>query len=273
MRILQLSDTHLRGDHSLSFRVVDTRRCLDEAVAHVKSLTQQPDIIVITGDLADSGDLNAYHILHDELLPFGVPVYAVPGNHDRRDRLREVMPHWCPAKEDIAPYLCYTVEEENLRLIMMDSMSPGSHSGHFPAETGDWLERELAKRPDTPTMFFMHHPPFVTGMGAMDEPFENVERFAAIVERNPQMRLSFGHMHRPIVTEWHGRIAMTAPAVSMQIDLDLSPEGGDNFRMETPGYLLHHFDKGVWNSHICQIAVQATFAGPYPFAGSVNPTQ
>ena len=165
------------------------------------------------------------------------------------------------------------MEEENLRLIMMDSMSPGSHSGHFPAETGDWLERELAKRPDTPTMFFMHHPPFVTGMGAMDEPFENMERFAAIVERNPQMRLCFGHMHRPIVTEWHGRIAMTAPAVSMQIDLDLSPEGGDTFRMETPGYLLHHFDKGVWNSHICQIAVQATFAGPYPFAGSVNPTQ
>ena len=107
----------------------------------------------------------------------------------------------------------------------------------------------------------------------MDEPFENMERFAAIVERNPQMRLCFGHMHRPIVTEWHGRIAMTAPAVSMQIDLDLSPEGGDTFRMETPGYLLHHFDKGVWNSHICQIAVQATFAGPYPFAGSVNPTQ
>ena len=40
MRILQLSDTHLRGDNSLSFGVVDTRRCLDEAVAHLKSLAQ-----------------------------------------------------------------------------------------------------------------------------------------------------------------------------------------------------------------------------------------
>ncbi len=273
MRILQLSDTHLRGDNTLSFGVVDTRRCLDEAAAHLKSLVQKPDAIVITGDLADSGDLHAYHVLHDELAPLGLPVYALPGNHDRRDRMQEVMPQWCPAKQDIAPYLCYTVEHDDMRMIMMDSMSPGSHSGHCHAETGNWLERELAKRPQTPTMLFMHHPPFVTGMGAMDEPFENVERFAQIVGSNPQLRLCFGHMHRPIVTMWQGRVAMTAPAVSMQIDLDLSPEGGDTFRMETPGYVLHHFDQGVWNSHVCQSAVQATFAGPYPFAGSVNPTQ
>ena len=109
---------------------------------------QKPDAIVITGDLADSGDLHAYHILHDELAPLGLPVYAVPGNHDRRDRMQAVMPQWCPAKQDIAPYLCYTVEHDALRMVMMDSMSPGSHSGHCHAETGNWLERELAKRPE-----------------------------------------------------------------------------------------------------------------------------
>lgn len=59
MHILQLSDTHLRGDNSLSFRVVDTRRCLDAATAHLKTMAQKPDIIVLSGDLADSGDLNA----------------------------------------------------------------------------------------------------------------------------------------------------------------------------------------------------------------------
>ena len=84
MHILQLSDTHLRGDNSLSFRVVDTRRCLDAATAHLKTMAQKPDIIVLSGDLADSGDLNAYHILYDALSPLGIPVYALPGNHDRR---------------------------------------------------------------------------------------------------------------------------------------------------------------------------------------------
>ena len=66
---------------------------------------------------------------------------------------------------------------------------------------------------------------------------------------------------------------LTQPAVSMQIDLDLSPEGGDTFRMETPGYLLHHWDGSVLNSHICQIPCSPTFSGPHPFVGSVNPVE
>ncbi len=273
MRILQLSDTHLRGDSRLSFRVVDTRHCLDAAVAHLKNLDQQPDCIVITGDLADSGDLNAYHILHDSLSFPGIPVYALPGNHDRRDRMRDVLPEWCPNGAEIMPYICYAVERGPFRLLMMDTMQPGSHSGHCPPQIAAWLKRTLALRPDVPTLLFMHHPPFITGFGAMDEPFENLEAFAAIIRDNPQVRLCCGHLHRAMTTSWMGCIALTAPSVSMQIELDLSAEGGDAFRMETPGYLLHHWNGGVFNTHVCQIATQASFAGPYPFADSVNPTE
>lgn len=273
MRILQLSDSHLRGDGSLSFRRVDTRRCLDEAAKHLEGLAQKPDAMVITGDLADQGNQEAYHILYETLSRLHLPVYAVPGNHDRRDYMRRIMPRWCPAQDDIAPFLCYTVEEDASRMVMLDSMSPGSHSGHFPPDVAAWLAGKLAQRPRTPTLLFMHHPPFVTGMGAMDEPFEDVERLAAIVRANPQVRLCCGHMHRPIVTMWQGCVALTAPAISMQIELDLSSAGGDAFRMETPGYLLHHLEGGEWNSHVCQIAVQATFEGPYRFVGSVNPAE
>ncbi len=43
--------------------------------------------------------------------------------------------------------------------------------------------------------------------------------------------------------------------------------------METPGYLLHHWDGSVLNSHICQIPCSPTFSGPHPFVGSVNPVE
>ncbi|MCC8193782.1 MAG: phosphodiesterase [Deltaproteobacteria bacterium] len=273
MRVLQLSDTHLRGDDRLSFRVVDTRHCLDAAVAYVKNAAQKPECIVITGDLADSGDLEAYRILHRAVGSLGVPVYAIPGNHDRRDRMRDVLGDWCPADGTVAPYICYTMEDGPFRLVMMDTMRPGSHSGHCPPEVAAWLERTLAERPETPTLLFMHHPPFCTGLGVMDEPFENLEALAAVLRANPQVRLCCGHMHRPIVTEWAGRLAMTAPSVSMQMELDLSPSGGDEFRMEAPGCLLHDWRNGVWNSHVCQIPDRVTFAGPYPFADSVNPAE
>ncbi len=271
MRILQISDFHLRGDGRLSFRVVDTRACLEAAARHLLALAQKPDMMVITGDLADNGDEHAYHMLRDALSPMGCPIYAVPGNHDRRDRMRAILPEWCPENPGTAPCLCYAVECGGTRCLMFDTMSPGSHSGHIPAACADWLERELQSHAGTPTLVFMHHPPFVTGMGAMDEPYENVERLRAICGQAPWARLCCGHMHRPIFTMWEGVAVVTAPSAAMQIDVDLSPEGGDTFVMETAGYLLHDWRDGAWNTHVCQIHAQPTFAGPYRFLDSVNP--
>ncbi|MFQ8890645.1 MAG: hypothetical protein ACLR7Z_21965 [Bilophila wadsworthia] len=100
----------------------------------------------------------------------------------------------------------------------------------------------------------MHHPPFVTGMGAMDEPFENVGR-----RRYPEpfaVGAPVLRAYRPIVTQWAGCIALTSPPCPCRSILDLSPEGGNTFRMETPAILLHHWDGSVLNSHICQIRVR-----------------
>ena len=77
MRILHLSDFHLRGDGGLSFRVVDTLECLRVVADHLKTLVQKPDALVITGDLADSGDAHAYSLLHEALAPLSLPVYAL----------------------------------------------------------------------------------------------------------------------------------------------------------------------------------------------------
>jgi 3',5'-cyclic AMP phosphodiesterase CpdA len=271
MRIMQLSDFHVRGDNRLSFRIVDTRRCLDEAIAHLKNLEQKPDVLVLTGDLADNGDPKAYHILHEAVSSLGWPTFAIPGNHDRRDRMRDIFSEWCPADPGVAPYLCYTVEDGPVRLVMIDTTHPGSHDGHCHPPVMAWLDKTLAQRPDVPTLLFMHHPPFATGLPVMDVPVENAEALAAIIRKNPQTRLCCGHIHRPILGQWAGVLAATAPAISMQMEFDLSEKGGDEFRMETPGYLLHHWKQGVLNTHVCQIATQASFAGPYPFVDSENP--
>jgi 3',5'-cyclic AMP phosphodiesterase CpdA len=68
--------------------------------------------------------------LRESISSLGWPTYAVPGNHDRRDRMREILPEWCPADPNVAPFLCYTVEKGPVRLVMIDTMNPGSHDGH-----------------------------------------------------------------------------------------------------------------------------------------------
>ena len=105
----------------------------------------------------------------------------------------------------------------------------------------------------------------------MDEPFEHVDALAAIVQRNPQLRLCTGHLHRALCTVWVGRVCVGAPAVSMQMELDLSPAGGDAFIMEAPGYVIHHSYVGNVTSHFCQIPGMPSYSGPHPFAGVINP--
>lgn len=271
MRILQLSDFHLRGDGGLSFRVADTASCLQDLVDHLGKMRPVPDVLVLTGDLADNGDPESYSMIKKALDPICARIYAVPGNHDRRDHMKRILGEWC--KSECDGYLCQTVEDLPVRLVLADTMAPGSHSGHFPRAQAKWLDDVLQERPDTPTIVFMHHPPFKSGMGAMDEPFENVEALEAILQRAPWATLACGHMHRPIFTRYAGLNAMTSPAIAMQLELDLSPEGGDTFRMECSGYMLHHFENGQLNSHVCQIPGKPSFAGPYPFVDKVNPLE
>ena len=277
MRILQISDFHLRGDGKLSFQVVDTASFLKSTKAHLEHVCaldgQKPDMIVVTGDIADSGDEKAYLMVYEALSSFNVPVYAVPGNHDRRDRMVRILKGWTIPNPQTAPFLCYAVQTEEARLLFLDTLNPGSHAGHMRDAELAWLDNELQSNKNVPTLIFMHHPPFITGLPAMDEPFENREQMRTVLMKAPWARLCCGHMHRPIFTVWAGVPCVTAPAASMQIELDFTPEGGDTFRMETPGYLLHDFEDGVFNTHVCQIYKKTEFDGPYPFAGKVNPTE
>lgn len=277
MRILQISDFHLRGDGKLSFQVVDTASFLKSTKAHLEHVFaldgQKPDMIVVTGDIADSGDEKAYLMVYEALSSFNVPVYAVPGNHDRRDRMVRILKGWTIPNPQTAPFLCYAVQTEEARLLFLDTLNPGSHAGHMREAELAWLDNELQSNKNVPTLIFMHHPPFITGLPAMDEPFENREEMRTVLMKAPWARLCCGHMHRPIFTVWAGVPCVAAPAASMQIELDFTPEGGDTFRMETPGYLLHDFEDGVFNTHVCQIYKKTEFDGPYPFAGKVNPTE
>lgn len=271
MLVLHFSDLHTEAGRTLAYGVADTASMLEAAVAHVKTLPQRPDCAVVTGDLASSGREGAYVIVREALRALDMPVYVIPGNHDRRATLLDYLGPWCPADPSVAPYLCYTVEGGAMRLVFLDTSRPGSHSGHLDPPELTWLAAVLEADPGTPTLLFMHHPPFLAGMGAMDEPFENAPALAAMIRRFPLVRLCTGHLHRALTTLWADRVCVGAPAVSMQMELDLSPSGGDAFIMEAPGYMLHHWREGQLVSHFCQIPGPHSYSGPHPFAGVINP--
>jgi 3',5'-cyclic-AMP phosphodiesterase len=270
MLIAQITDLHIKPPGQLAYGRVDTAAYLERAVAALLALDPQPDVVIATGDLVDVGDPEEYGRLRQLLAPLAPPLYVVPGNHDARRPLRAAF-----AGEGYLPadgaFLHYTVEDWPVRLIGLDTQVAGEASGALCAERLAWLAARLAEQPERPTLLFMHHPPFATGIEHMDAMgLAGAAELAAIVRRHPQVeRIACGHVHRSIQTRFAGTLASIAPSTAHQVALDLRPAAEASFTFEPPGFHLHLWQPG--GGIVTYTAHTESFAGPYPFDGA-DPT-
>ena len=264
--LVQFSDTHIRLPGQLAYRRVDTSAFLARAVESALALPQAVDAVVVTGDLTDFGRADEYAQLRKLLAPLSCPVYLLPGNHDDRAALRRAFPEHAHLREGGDAFIQYAVDLGGLRLVVVDTTVPRAPHGELDAERLDWLDRALAQVPGTPTIVAMHHPPFRTLIGHMDEiGLRQGEReLAAIVARHPQVeRIVCGHLHRSIQRRFAGTIAMTAPSTAHAVALDLATQAASEFVMEPPGFLVHAWtpQAGV----VSHLAFTGSFDGPHPF--------
>ena len=245
MLIAQITDPHIGLKPGLLTGPVDPTGGLRRALAHVRSLQPAIDVLLLTGDLADSGQPRDYAeiaTLLGETLPApadgGPRVLAVPGNHDLRANARQTLAHAMPVAPD-APgeHICLHVEHAGVHFIGLDSVVPGAPHGALGAEQLGWLQRQLAACADAPVVIFMHHPPLVSGMSAMDACglLHGRAELGRIVAAHGGVQLiAAGHMHRPIVGQLGGAPVVVAPSSSHQLALDLRPGAPVACRFEPP---------------------------------------
>ncbi len=143
--------------------------------------------------------------------------------------------------------LCYTVERHAVRLVALDTLVPGKPHGEVGAAQLAWLDATLGAAPARPTVVFLHHPPFATGIGHMDAMgLVDADALGAVIARHPQVeRLACGHLHRVIQARWAGTVAVTAPGTSHSVALSLGPGDPSRWVAEPPGALLHLWQDGV----------------------------
>jgi 3',5'-cyclic-AMP phosphodiesterase len=265
MLICQLTDLHLRPMGKPANRVVETNIFTERAFRAVMRLRTRPDVVVITGDLTECG-LDAEYANLARLLRkwLPMPVFVIPGNHDRRTSFREGLRH-LPGVIADPHYVQYAVEDYAVRLVMLDTLVPGAGHGELRAEQLEFLDRTLAAAPDKPTIVAMHHPPFVCGIAHMDRiNLRNAPEFATIIARHRQVdRIICGHIHRPIMTRVAHAIASISPSVAHQVEMSLDPHDRGAFVLEPPAFQLHRWTPtdGIV-SHTCYVEDSP---GPYPF--------
>ncbi len=264
MILAQLTDLHIKEEGKLAYRKVDTSAALEAALAHLRNQPAQPDLVLFTGDLVDTGRPEEYARLRNHLAGVNIPFFLMPGNHDDRAALRAAFPDHAYLGGGDAP-ICYTIELLPIRIIALDSLVPGQGGGALGAWQLDWLAERLAEQPERPTLVAVHHPPFATGIGHMDKlGLADTAAFAEIIKRHAQVeRVLSGHVHRPIHTSWAGSIASTAPSTAHQVALDLRPDAPSAFVMEPAGYQLHHYTQGAGLT--THTATVGDWAGPFPF--------
>jgi 3',5'-cyclic-AMP phosphodiesterase len=256
MIIAQISDFHVRPPGKRAYGGIATNAMLRAAVGRIAALDPAPDCVICTGDLTDCGLPEEYAEVADALAALPMPAYLIPGNHDRREVLRETLAPTHRYLTQDAEFLHYVVDDFPVRLIALDTVVPGSHSGEICARREAWLARALDKGNGKPTLVFMHHPPFRTGVTAMDAMMCRTSgSFGELIARHPNIeRVVAGHYHRPIVVRWAGTIGFVAPSTAHQVALDLRETEPTRLVMEPPGLALHVYREGVgMASHVVPI--------------------
>jgi 3',5'-cyclic-AMP phosphodiesterase len=254
MLIAQITDVHLgfEPNNPAEFN----RKRLDQTLRQIASTVPRPDLLLVTGDLADTGeDAVSYKRLKGALSGFPIPTWLGMGNHDSRDAFQHYFPH-IPNEDG---FVQYAIEDGPLRILMLDTLELDRHGGGFCGVREAWLRARLDEAPERPTLIAMHHPPIDTGLSWMSDRSDAgwIERLRAVVTgRENIVGIIAGHLHRTIVSRFAGIPLFVCPSTAPQVALDLAPIDPDRpderpmIVAEPPGYALHWWNGEALVTHV-----------------------
>lgn len=231
--IAQLSDIHIGGP------TPGSGDRYSAALAEINAMSRTPDLVLITGDLTETGSAAQWDEFVQRTAALDAPWEAIAGNHDR-------------GVEALAGHRVVTAGP--LSLVLLDTSSDV-----FAPSDADWLDRALLQAPDTPTIVAVHQPPFETGIWWMDcVGLAGRELMEAVVRRHPQvLKVLSGHVHRTIQAAWGSCPLWVCPSTSVAVAPDLDPAHTPAETAEPPAFSLHAFTGDTIVSHVVPVGTTA----------------
>ena len=155
--IIHVSDPHFLANGVRLGGRFDVESNFARTLEAIRAVHPHPAAIVITGDLADLGEPDAYRRLRRAVEPvaqeLAAPIVWVAGNHDERPALREGLLDLPPTQEPVTGVW----DLDGLRLIALDTSVPGWHHGDLDAGQLSWLGEILSEPAPHGTLLAMHH--------------------------------------------------------------------------------------------------------------------
>jgi len=185
-----------------------------------------PDVVVVKGDLTDTGRPEEYAAFLDTYNALGPRMRHVRGNHDAmRDPTMAVAG---------APY---AIEHDGVTLAVLDTAEPGHVGGVLPREQISWLD-DLAAGVSGPLLVFGHHPVWNLDAARVDAHYaiarDDSLAFAQLIARRESIVGYFaGHTHTNRVVRLGG--ARGIPLVEVACTKDY-PGAWAEYRVHEGGY-------------------------------------
>ncbi|MFC4022067.1 metallophosphoesterase [Micromonospora sp. GCM10011542] len=240
--IAHLSDTHLDSHPRSAER---TARVMD----YLHALPRPVDAILISGDIADHGEVAEYRIAA-KLFASPLPVLVCPGNHDVRDAYRKGL---LGDEAGGSGPINTRYDVAGAVFLLADSSVPGEDDGHLDAETMGWLADQLGSVPaGTPVFVSFHHPPVALHHPVID-PIRLLpaEPLAELLAAHPQVvAVLTGHFHTAAASTFAGRPLRIAPGVVSTLRLPWEGDGPLVDLRQPPGVAFHVYDDaGLLTTH------------------------
>jgi len=185
-RLAQITDCHLLAGADQFYQQVQPARHLAARVAMLQ--TEQPDAVLLTGDMTQDHSAASYQLLAQLLSGLPCPVFCLPGNHDDSAELN----HLCqqlPFRPERSLVLA------NWQLLLLNSKGE-TPAGVFPPAEQRWLAEQCQHSVADAIWLFCHHHPlalnsFIDKHGQQDE-----ARLWQTIAAEPRITgVAHGHAH------------------------------------------------------------------------------
>ncbi len=247
MLLAQLTDTHVLDPERDDEHFVNNNRRLAQAVEGLNREQPRPEMVIATGDMTNNGHAGELAELQRLLAPLELPLLILPGNHDDQAAFRQSFDMPWASDE----HLSWVVDLDEVVLVGLDATVAGQPYGLFDEGRQDWLSGVLAETDDRRTIVALHHPPFVSGLAAMDGTMlGRADAFAEVVVANPNVvRILCGHLHRQVIATVGGVTTSSCLSTIHHVGLNLTPNAPIELVRDPAGYQLHTFDGSSWVTH------------------------
>jgi Icc protein len=214
VRLVQFTDTHLMQDPDASLRGARTLPRLQACLAHAQRHFFPVDAVLLTGDIVQD-EPAAYGTIDLLFGGLGVPVLAIPGNHDVPGEMRRQLGH--------APFQVggQWITRSGWLVLLLESWFAESADGEGRLGSAQLhsAERALAGTTVPHALLVLHHPPLpmdspaLDALGLLDGP-----EFCATIARQPRVRgVCWGHAHQALDLYRAGDVRfMCTPATCKQ---------------------------------------------------------